>query len=381
METIKKNEYKSEIFHSQKGLVSVIIPVYNGESRLEELIKSLMNQTYKKIEIIAVDNNSRDNSVKILEILNKEKIPLRIFLNKQNEGYCGGCNKGIENANGEFLLFLSQDRIMNFDWIEKTVDEMNNDEKTGCIIGKVVREGASSGEYGHSYDVYGAILINGSPEESNLFFGGGTVIIKKRILDKIGGFDPEFFIYQEDVDICWRIRLLGNKIKIVKNAVCQNKGGGISDTFYDSGKYQIKFDIELINVPIYKFYYSQKNRIRTMLKNYSTKNIWKRIPISIIMIFLRGIFMSVKNRNISYIIAVFKGFFWNILYLKNTIQFRKEIQKNRIIDDNEIEKNMIKHSIEFEGIKIIIKQLIKKGKWWNICIKKQVWNLVKIIYY
>ena len=218
METIKKNEYKSEIFHSQKGLVSVIIPVYNGESRLEELIKSLMNQTYKKIEIIAVDNNSRDNSVKILEILNKEKIPLRIFLNKQNEGYCGGCNKGIENANGEFLLFLSQDRIMNFDWIEKTVDEMNNDEKTGCIIGKVVREGASSGEYGHSYDVYGAILINGSPEESNLFFGGGTVIIKKRILDKIGGFDPEFFIYQEDVDICWRIRLLGNKIKIVKNA-------------------------------------------------------------------------------------------------------------------------------------------------------------------
>jgi len=91
--------------------------------------------------------------------------------------------------------------------------------------------------------------------------------------------------------------------------------------------------------------------------------------------------MSVKNRNISYIIAVFKGFFWNILYLKNTIQFRKEIQKNRIIDDNEIEKNMIKHSIEFEGIKIIIKQLIKKGKWWNICIKKQVWNLVKIIYY
>ena len=46
METIKKNEHKSEIFHSQEGLVSIIIPVYNGESRLEELIKSLMNQTY-----------------------------------------------------------------------------------------------------------------------------------------------------------------------------------------------------------------------------------------------------------------------------------------------------------------------------------------------
>ena len=358
MEIKKKNEHKSEIFCSQKGLVSIIIPVYNGESHLEELIESLVNQTYKKIEIITVDNNSTDHSRDILEALSKEKTPLRIFLNKQNEGYCGGCNKGIENAKGEFLLFLSQDRIMNYDWIEKTINEMNDDEKVGCIIGKVVREGASSAEYGHSYDVYGAVLINGSPEELNLFFGGGTVIIKKSVLDEIGKFDPEFFIYQEDVDICWRIRLSGNKIKIVENAICQNKGGGISDTFYDSDKYQIKFDPELVNMPVYKFYYSQKNRIRTMLKNYSTKNIWKRIPISIAMIFLRGIFMSIKNKNISYFTAVFKGFFWNLSYLNNTMQFRKKIQANRIVNDKEIEKYMIKHSIELEGIKMIMKQFV-----------------------
>ena len=355
-----KKERKSKKFHSQKGLVSIIIPVYNGESRLDELIESLVNQTYKKIEIITVDNNSTDNSRDVLEVLSKEKTPLRIFSNKRNEGYCGGCNRGIENADGEFLLFLSQDRIMNNDWIEKIVDEINKNEKTGCVIGKVEREGASSPEYGHSYDVYGAVLINGSPIESNLFFGGGTVLIRKKILDEIGGFDPEFFIYQEDVDICWRIRLSGNKIKIVENAICQNKGGGISDTFYDSDKFQIKFDSELVNVPIYKFYYSQKNRIRTMLKNYSMKNVCKRIPISIMMIFLRGIFMSVKNKNKSYLTAVFKGFFWNILYLNNTLQFRKKIQKNRIIDDYEIEKYMINHSIELEGIRMIIRNFIGK---------------------
>jgi GT2 family glycosyltransferase len=360
MEIDNKNGDKIDMFHSKKGLVSIIIPVFNGESRIEELIDSLINQTYKNIEIITVDNNSTDNSIKILEKLNDEKISLKIFSNIKNEGYCGGCNKGIEKANGEFLLFLSQDRIMNFDWIEKTVKEINIDEKTCCVIGKVVRDGASSAEFGHSYDVYGAVLINALPKESNLFFGGGTVLVRKTILDEIGIFDPEFFIYQEDVDICWRIRLSGKKIKIVENATCQNKGGGISDTFYDSDKYQIKFDTELINMPIYKFYYSQKNRIRTMLKNYSTKNIWKRIPISIVMIILRGIFMSVKNKNISYLTAVFKGFLWNLMYLNNTLKFRKKIQKNRIVNDNEIEKNMINHSIELEGIKIFVKQVIKK---------------------
>jgi len=359
MEIINKNQDKSKIFPSQKGLVSVIIPVYNGESHLEELIKSLINQTHKKIEIIPVDNNSTDNSKKKIEALSKET-PLRIFSNKKNEGYCGGCNKGIENAYGEFLLFLSQDRIMNSDWIEKTVIEMNNNEKIGCVIGKVVREGASSPEYGHSYDVYGAVLINGTTEESNVFFGGGTVLIRKKVLDEIGGFDPEFFIYQEDVDICWRIRLLGNQIKIVEKAICQNKGGGISDTFYDSNEYQIKFDVELVNMPLYKFYYSQKNRIRTMLKNYSTKNVWKRIPISMMIIFLRGIFMSVKNKDILYFVAVFRGFFWNLAHIKNTMKIRKIIQKNRIIDDNEIEKYMINHSIELEVVKRIIRQFIKR---------------------
>jgi len=360
MEIINKNQHESKIIQSQKGLVSIIIPVYNGEPHLDELIENLVNQTYKKIEIITIDNNSTDNSLELLKVLSKGKTFLRIFSNKKNEGYCGGCNKGIENAYGEFLLFLSQDRIMNNDWIEKIVDEINKNEKTGCVIGKVEREGASSPEYGHSYDVYGAVLINGSPIESNLFFGGGTVLIRKKILDEIGGFDPEFFIYQEDVDICWRIRLSGNKIKIVENAICQNKGGGISDTFHDSDKFQIKFDSELVNVPIYKFYYSQKNRIRTMLKNYSMKNVCKRIPISIMMIFLRGIFMSVKNKNKSYLTAVFKGFFWNILYLNNTLQFRKKIQKNRIIDDYEIEKYMINHSIELEGIRMIIRNFIGK---------------------
>ena len=360
MKINKLNENELEIFHSKKGLVSIIIPIYNGESRIEELINSLMVQTYKNIEIITVDNNSTDDSISILKKIDNEKIPLKIFSNKKNEGYCGGCNKGIEKANGEFLLFLSQDRIMNFDWIEKTIKEINKNEETCCVIGKVIREGATSAEYGHSYDIYGSVLINSIPKESNLFFGGGTVLIKKTILDKIGFFDPEFFIYQEDVDICWRIRLTGKKIKIVENAICQNKGGGISDTFYDSNNYQIKFDKELINMPIYKFYYSQKNRIRTMLKNYSTKNIWKRIPISIIMIFLRGIFMSIKNRNLAYLVAVFRGYFWNIQYLKNTLQSRKKIQKNRVVNDHEIEKYMINHSIEIEGIKKIIKQIVKK---------------------
>lgn len=346
----------TQTISSNDGLVSIIIPLYNGQNHLQELIQSLKNQTYNKIEVIIVDNNSTDDSVKLLKSLNEKIISLNIFLNKKNEGYCGGCNEGIKHAKGEYILFLSQDRIMNDDWIEKTTTLMNQDNKTGCVVGKVIRECASSPEYGHSYDVYGAVLINGNPDESKLFFGGGTVLIRKKIIDQIGGFDPEFFIYQEDVDICWRMRLAGYDIKIEKNAVCNNKGGGISDTFYNNNEYNITFDSELINMPLYKFYYSQKNRIRTLLKNYSAVNVLKRVPVVIIIILLRGIFMSITTRKISYFLAVFRGFWWNIRHMSNTMKIRKKIQQSRVINDGEIQKCMLPKSVELNAI-MSLKQL------------------------
>ena len=64
MKTVKNNHHESEIYPLEKGLVSVIIPVYNGEEHIEKLIKSITNQTYKNIEIITVDNDSTDNSIK-----------------------------------------------------------------------------------------------------------------------------------------------------------------------------------------------------------------------------------------------------------------------------------------------------------------------------
>ena len=350
----------TQTISSHDRLVSVIVPLYNGQKHLLELIQSLKNQTYKKIEIIIVDNNSNDDSIKLLKTFSKEIIPLNIFLNKKNEGYCGGCNEGIKHAKGDYLLFLSQDRIMNNDWIEKTVSMMNQDKKIGCIIGKVIRDGASSPEYGHTYDVYGAVLINGIPDESKLFFGGGTVLIPKSTIEQVGGFDSEFFIYQEDVDICWRIRLAGYDIKIEKNAICQNKGGGISDTFYNNKQYNISFDSELINMPLYKFYYSQKNRIRTLLKNYSTINILKRLPVVIILILLRGVFISLATRKISYFLAVFRGFWWNITHTTNTLKIRKNIQQSRVISDSEIERYMLPKSIELNAI-MSLKRLLRKN--------------------
>jgi GT2 family glycosyltransferase len=349
----------NKLDHHTKSLVSVIIPVYNGEEYLELLINSIKTQTYSNIEIIAIDNNSLDNSVKLLK--SKYQNEIKIIQNKKNLGYCIASNQGLENSNGEHILFLSQDRIFENDWIEKTVTKMKSDPKIGCVIGKIISKDEEYTEYGISYDIYGGSIVKKSPEEENLFYQGGAILVRKNILDKIGGFDPEFFMYQEDVDLCWRIWLCGFKVKLVKNAISYDNGRIVNSSIIKD-KITVDFkDPNLTNMPLYIYYNSfGKNRIRIMLKNYSKLNLIKRLPMTFFIIFLRGLFLSIKTKKISYLSAYFKGIFWNIKNFRNTLQYRKKIQKMRKINDIEIEKHMINYSIELSALKTMMGQIIKK---------------------
>ena len=88
--------------------VSIVIPIFNGEKYLDECIKSALNQIYSNIEIIAVDDGSTDNSLKILKkYSNRIKI-----IQKQNGGTASALNLGIKQMSGEWFKWLSQDDIL-----------------------------------------------------------------------------------------------------------------------------------------------------------------------------------------------------------------------------------------------------------------------------
>lgn len=106
------------------GLVSVIVPVYNAESYLEETLDSILEQTYKEIEILCIDDMSSDSSRKILtEYASKYKNVKPIFLT-ENAGVSNARNKGIENAKGRYIAFLDSDDIWLPEKIEKQIKFM-----------------------------------------------------------------------------------------------------------------------------------------------------------------------------------------------------------------------------------------------------------------
>lgn len=189
--------------------VSIVIPVYNTEKYLKECIESCLNQTYKNLEIIAVDDGSTDNSGKILNDYSK-KIKI---ITKNNGGTPSALNAGISVMSGEWFKWLSSDDVLYKNAIEILVREAESQGKPGtdCIF------------YSH-YDIideHSSIIGEFiEPNYNNLsslqrntilldhYFGNGTTsLIHKSIFDRFGVFD-ESIEYKEDYEFWLRCCLI-----------------------------------------------------------------------------------------------------------------------------------------------------------------------------
>lgn len=118
---MEKNDIK--VLNMKNPLVSVIIPVYNVERYLEECLDSVFNQTYKHIEVIAINDGSTDNSLNILNEYSKKHSNLKV-INQENQGQAAARNKGISEASGEYVHFLDSDDYLAPDTFENLILKM-----------------------------------------------------------------------------------------------------------------------------------------------------------------------------------------------------------------------------------------------------------------
>lgn len=107
-------------------LISVIIPVYNVENYIEKCLETLINQTYKKLEIILIDDGSSDNSGNICDKYQKEDSRIKV-IHKKNEGASEARNVGIEQATGKYLAFVDADDYIDYTMLEKMYNQIKQD--------------------------------------------------------------------------------------------------------------------------------------------------------------------------------------------------------------------------------------------------------------
>jgi glycosyltransferase involved in cell wall biosynthesis len=110
--------------------VSVVLSFYNNEKTIVESIQSVLNQTYKKIELILIDDGSVDQSNYLIKKNFKKKKNIKIFKNKQNQGLAYSLNKAIKKTNSNLIFRMDADDISKKDRISKQVSFMNKNPKT-----------------------------------------------------------------------------------------------------------------------------------------------------------------------------------------------------------------------------------------------------------
>jgi len=123
-------DVKKEIenkYRTQNSMVSVIIPNYNNEIFLKNVILKILNNTYNNIEIIVVDDKSTDNSINILKEFESDKI--KILENRENSGTYYSRNKGILMSKGEYILIVDSDDYIDSTYIENMVNYSKNNKK------------------------------------------------------------------------------------------------------------------------------------------------------------------------------------------------------------------------------------------------------------
>ena len=197
---------------SSKELVSVILSTYNSEETIEESLVSILNQTYKNLEILIADDGSTDNTEEICKKfqLNDERILL--FSNKKNIGLTKSLNSLAQKASGSLIARQDADDISLPERIEKQIKFMNRRKLDAVTTRSLVKKNNKK-RPGISFYIPNKLLIN----RKNPFIHG-TLIIKENVFKDIGYYDERFY-FAQDYKLFYDLLNKGYKVKTLNEAL------------------------------------------------------------------------------------------------------------------------------------------------------------------
>ena len=313
-----------------KGLISIVIPSYNGKLLLEKNLPAVIASlkylersglakqglAFIDSEIIVVDDASTDGTV---EWLSKNYPLIKIIENKENLRFGPSCNRGVSIAKGEIVILLNNDVKPRYDFLSPVLPYFADEKIFAVGFGEInsVNGQIVSGGRGMSKFERG-LVIHWRPEDQKdpevTWLSGGSMAFNKSIWEKLGGFDELFRpAYEEDRDLCWQALKSGYKIVFEPKAIVEH--------FHESTNLKLfgKTKISL---------YSLKNQLLFVWKNISSSGylfnhlIW--LPYHLILTTMRtkGVFLA--------------AFFWALFQLPEVFTSRRKASRLWRLKDEEI---------------------------------------------
>lgn len=276
-------------------LVSVVIVNYNALSWMRRCFESLAAQTIvRQLQIIVVDNISTDGSDKLAQEL-MAGWPQAVFIQMgENAGFGRACNRAVNQAVGKYLFLLNPDIWLETDCIEQLLAcaERNQSAVAGPIVFNYDDDSfQSNGADG--FDLFGYfVLMRPDARPAEVFCANGFYFIRKDVFLELGGEDEAFFLYNEEVDLSWRVWATGHRIAYApaarmhhRGSISVNPGGGTK--------------IVELRTSDSKRFYANRNHLLCLLKNAQHLLLLLLVP-ALLMLFVEGLVGVILARRWSF---------------------------------------------------------------------------------
>jgi GT2 family glycosyltransferase len=274
--------------------IGIIIVTYNSQKEIKRILESIIIQKYENLVVYIVDNNSSDDTLNIIQKY-KSRISFCVISSRTNNGYAKGNNTGIQKAMAEgceLVFILNPDMQLEEKCIKILTERIMSDEKIGAI-GPIVLDGNKSDDFIQSYGFYanfrtqkkeiifpGKKLTNEIPPEIYVdYVLGGAMMIRSRVLKIVGVFEEDYFMYNDELDISYRIKKAGFKTLCIRDAIVRH--------FHDFGKNNPKGNNLM-------YYYIMRNKYLYFKKHHLYNNIFlsllnelMNVPFKIIWVIRR----------------------------------------------------------------------------------------------
>ncbi len=257
--------------------VTVIVLNYNSREHLQSCFRSLLALDYPadRLELMLVDNASTDHTLSFMA----QAFPqVAIVRNPENYGFAEGNNIGAREAGGEMIAFLNPDMRVEPDWLRELVQPLASDPEIVCAGSKILSwdgklmdfGGGATNFCGYGFQIGWGLPAKDSDPVTERFMlapcGGAMIVDKATFLD-VGGFDKDYFAFYEDLDLGWRLWVMGHKVAFASRAVAYHIHHG-SWGQVPSEKTAVLY---------------QRNAFSTMFKNYDDQNLKRIMPIALLL--------------------------------------------------------------------------------------------------
>jgi GT2 family glycosyltransferase len=268
--------------------VSVVIINFRGTDDTLECVARLneVDWPVDRLEIVVVENGSGDDSESRLRAALGDQANVKLVVSKENLGFTGGSNLGARESSGDFIAFLNNDAKPDVNWINEAIAGFAPSPRVGAVASKVLDwdgraidfVGAGLTWFGMGYKEHVTEVDDGRYDtERDLLFGTGSALFVRRgVFFDVGGFDEGLFMFYDDVDLGWRLNLLGYTVRFAPKSIVFHKHHGSMRSF---GEYR-------------EMYLLERNALHLLYKNLSDENLGTFLPAALALLGRRAVAKS-----------------------------------------------------------------------------------------